>query len=301
MAATRRRELMVRWCVWALGVPLVTAAFWLGSPGIAVLAAVVGVVAVTEFSGLLQLGPVDRAVLGAAIVGLVLTAWLAPGEVLRVAAAGALAIAGGAVALGRRGARTPPPGGRPAGARVAGHPGRPRIVRRPRSRPVRVRVDRRHRRVRGGPPSRRPPALPLSPAKRWSGTLAGAAAGLLALAVLSSLTWQTAVAVAVGGPARGICWSRWSSGASAPRTPAGGCPAPAASSTGSTPSSSLWRCCWCLGEPRGNGFLRGKRHCPQLPRRGHPCDDQAPPSPAGAELFGEAPGEGSAGQAGAFG
>nr|ACZ55144.1 putative phosphatidate cytidylyltransferase [Streptomyces sp. 36R-2-1B] len=41
---------------------------------------------------------------------------------------------------------------------------------------------------------------PLSPAKRWSGTLAGAAAGLLTLAVLSSLTWQTAVAVAVGGP-----------------------------------------------------------------------------------------------------
>ncbi|MGW1093985.1 phosphatidate cytidylyltransferase, partial [Streptomyces sp. NPDC002596] len=89
VAATRRRELMVRWCVWALGVPLVTAAFWLGPPGIAVLAAVVGVVAVAEFGGLLRLGPVDRAVLGAAIVGLVLTAWLAPGEVLRVAAAGA--------------------------------------------------------------------------------------------------------------------------------------------------------------------------------------------------------------------
>lgn len=45
-----------------------------------------------------------------------------------------------------------------------------------------------------------PRLSPLSPAKRWSGTLAGAAAGLLTLAVLSSLTWQTAVAVAVGGP-----------------------------------------------------------------------------------------------------
>ncbi|MFB7454355.1 hypothetical protein [Streptomyces sp. NPDC056194] len=58
------------------------------------LAAVVGVVAVAEFDGLLRLGPVDRAVLGAAIVGLVPTAWLAPGEELRVAAAEALAIAG---------------------------------------------------------------------------------------------------------------------------------------------------------------------------------------------------------------
>ncbi|MGW2913798.1 phosphatidate cytidylyltransferase [Streptomyces asoensis] len=45
-----------------------------------------------------------------------------------------------------------------------------------------------------------PRLSPLSPAKRWSGTLAGAAAGLGTPAVLSSLTWQTAVAVAVGGP-----------------------------------------------------------------------------------------------------
>ncbi|MFD0078826.1 hypothetical protein ACFVIY_41365 [Streptomyces sp. NPDC127166] len=47
-----------------------------------------------EFGGLLRLGPMDRSVLGAAVVGLVPTAWLAPGEELRVAAAGALAIAG---------------------------------------------------------------------------------------------------------------------------------------------------------------------------------------------------------------
>ncbi|MGW1365245.1 hypothetical protein ACWCQP_48880 [Streptomyces chartreusis] len=93
VTATRRRELMGCWCVWALGVPLVTAAFRLGPPGIAVLAAVVGVVAVAEFGGLLQLGPMDRAVLGGAIVGLVPTAWLAPEEVLWTAAAGALAIA----------------------------------------------------------------------------------------------------------------------------------------------------------------------------------------------------------------
>ncbi|WP_234352047.1 MULTISPECIES: aminotransferase class I/II-fold pyridoxal phosphate-dependent enzyme [unclassified Streptomyces] len=45
-----------------------------------------------------------------------------------------------------------------------------------------------------------PRLFPLSPAKRWSGTLAGAAAGLLTLAALSCLTWQTAVPVALGGP-----------------------------------------------------------------------------------------------------
>lgn len=42
---------------------------------------------------------------------------------------------------------------------------------------------------------------PLSPAKRWSGTLAGAAAGLGVLAVLSALSLPMAVAVVVGGPA----------------------------------------------------------------------------------------------------
>ncbi len=38
------------------------------------LAAVVGVVAVAEYGGLLRLGRVDRAVLGAAVGGLVVTA-----------------------------------------------------------------------------------------------------------------------------------------------------------------------------------------------------------------------------------
>ncbi|MEV1176954.1 phosphatidate cytidylyltransferase, partial [Nonomuraea sp. NPDC049784] len=45
------------------------------------------------------------------------------------------------------------------------------------------------------------PALsPLSPAKRWSGALAGAVAGLGALAVLGAFTVPLAVAVAVGAP-----------------------------------------------------------------------------------------------------
>jgi phosphatidate cytidylyltransferase len=46
------------------------------------------------------------------------------------------------------------------------------------------------------------PALsPLSPAKRWNGTLVGAAAGIGVLAAVGALTWQLAVAVAIGGPA----------------------------------------------------------------------------------------------------
>ncbi|MFE7900823.1 phosphatidate cytidylyltransferase [Streptomyces sp. NPDC057424] len=42
---------------------------------------------------------------------------------------------------------------------------------------------------------------PLSPAKRWSGTLCGAAAGLAVLVLLSSWSWPAVAAVAVGGPA----------------------------------------------------------------------------------------------------
>ncbi|GAA2201451.1 hypothetical protein GCM10009787_56400 [Streptomyces bangladeshensis] len=56
-----------------------------------------------------------------------------------------------------------------------------------------------------------------------------------------------------------------------------------------------------MGEPRGNAFVRGKRLRLNFRDAATPSDNQAPPSPAGAELFGEAPGEGSAGQAGAFG
>lgn len=46
-----------------------------------------------------------------------------------------------------------------------------------------------------------PRLSPLSPAKRWSGTLCGAAAGLAVLALLSAWSWPAAAAVAVGGPA----------------------------------------------------------------------------------------------------
>ncbi|NUU21334.1 MAG: phosphatidate cytidylyltransferase [Streptomycetaceae bacterium] len=200
MAATRRRELILRWCVWAVGVPLVTGAFWLGPPGIAVLAAVVAVVAVAEYGGLLRLGLPDRAVLGAAVVGLIATAWLAPGETLRVAGIGALAIAAVPLFSGdaEHGLRRMSAGllglvwlGVLAGLVSLGALGLVLFA----AVSVADIVA-----FAAGPRLGGPHLSPLSPAKRWSGTLAGAVAGLGVLALLSSFTWQAAVAVAIGGP-----------------------------------------------------------------------------------------------------
>ncbi|MFF9221747.1 phosphatidate cytidylyltransferase [Streptomyces viridosporus] len=201
VAASRRRELLIRWCAWAVGVPLVTGAFWWGRPGAAAVAIVVGVIAVVEFGGLMRLGWADRLVLAVAVTGVVLAAWLAPGQVFRVVAIGALAVAAvpllsgdadhgqrrlGAGLLGLAwlsvlAALVPLGAGALAlfvavsiadiAAYFAG-------------------------RGLGGPR-----LSPLSPAKRWSGTVVGAAAGIAVLAVLSVLSWPMAVAVAVGGPA----------------------------------------------------------------------------------------------------
>jgi phosphatidate cytidylyltransferase len=199
-AASRRRELMIRWCAWAVGVPLITGAFWLGGPGIAAVAAAAGVIAAVEYCGLMRLGRGDRAVLAVAVTGVVLTAWLAPGQVFR-AAAGALAVAAvpllsgdaehglrrltagllGLVWLGVLAALVPL--GATALALFAA---------------VSVADIAAYfaGRALGGPR-----LSPLSPAKRWSGTLAGAAAGTGALFALSALSPATALAVAVGGPA----------------------------------------------------------------------------------------------------
>ncbi|MET9777137.1 phosphatidate cytidylyltransferase [Streptomyces sp. NPDC006367] len=215
VAASRRRELMVRWCAWAVGVPLVTGAFWWGRPGAAALAVVVGVIAVMEFGGLMLLGRWDRIVLATAVTGVVLAAWLAPGQVLRVLAAGALAVAAvpllagdadhglhrlsagllGLAWLSVTAALVPL--GAEALALFAA---------------VSVADIAAYFAGRGlGGPR----LSPLSPAKRWSGTLAGAAAGLGVLAVLSALSWPTAVAVAVGGPAGDLLESMVKRGARA--------------------------------------------------------------------------------------
>ncbi|HLL35638.1 MAG TPA: phosphatidate cytidylyltransferase [Streptomyces sp.] len=201
VAASRRRELMIRWCAWAVGVPLVTGAFWLGPPGAAAVAVVAGLIAVAEYGGLMRLGLPDRLVLAAAVTGVVLAAWLAPGEVPRVLAIGALAVA--AVPLLAGDAED---GQRRLSAGLLGLAwlsvlaalvplGASALA-------VFVAVSVADivayfagRRLGG------PRLSPLSPAKRWSGTLAGAGGGLAVLALLSALSWPMAVAVAVGGPA----------------------------------------------------------------------------------------------------
>ncbi|MEV0521898.1 phosphatidate cytidylyltransferase [Streptomyces sp. NPDC050439] len=214
-ALSGRRELLVRWCCWAVGVPLVAGAFWSGSPGVTALALVVGVVAAMEFGGLMGLPRPDRVVLAAAVSGVVLTSWLAPGHEVRAVAFGALAIAAvpllagdSAHGLRRLGAGllglvwlSVLAGLAPLGATalvlfvavsvgdiVAYFAGQ-RL---------------------GGPR-----LSPLSPAKRWSGTLAGAAAALGVLAALSALSLPMAVAVAVGAPAGDLIESMVKRGAHA--------------------------------------------------------------------------------------
>lgn len=215
VAASRRRELLIRWCAWAVGVPLVTGAFWWGEPGTAAVAIVVGVIAVTEYGGLMRLGRPDRVVLAAAVTGVVLAAWLAPGHVFRVAGIGALAVAAvplltgdadrglhrlGAGLLGLAWlsvlAALVPLGASALALFVAVS--------------VADIVAYFAGQGIGGPR-----LSPLSPAKRWSGTLAGAAAGLGVLAVLSALSWPMAVAVAVGGPAGDLLESMVKRGAQA--------------------------------------------------------------------------------------
>ncbi|WP_199875679.1 phosphatidate cytidylyltransferase [Streptomyces sp. Root1310] len=201
VVASRRRELLIRWCAWAVGVPLVTAAFWWGRPGAALVALAAGVIAVFEFGGLLRLGRPDRVVLAAAVASVVLAAWLAPGQVLRVVAIGALAVAAVPLLAGdaERGLHR-------VGAGLLGLAwlsvlaalvplGASALALFVAVSIADIVAYFAGRRLGG------PRLSPLSPAKRWSGTLAGSTAGLGALAVLSALSWPTAVAVAVGGPA----------------------------------------------------------------------------------------------------
>ncbi|MEU7647299.1 phosphatidate cytidylyltransferase [Streptomyces huasconensis] len=214
-ALSGRRELLVRWCCWAVGVPLVVGAFWCGSSGVTALALVVGVVAAVEFGGLMRLSRPDRAALAAAVSGVVLTAWLAPGHEVRAVAAGALAIAAVPLLDGDRAhglrrlttglfglvwlsvlAALVPLGATALVLFVAVSVGD--IV-----------AYFTGQRLGG------PRLSPLSPAKRWSGTLCGAAAALGVLAALSALSLPTAVAVAVGAPAGDLLESMVKRGARA--------------------------------------------------------------------------------------
>lgn len=76
--ASRRRELILKWITWVLIALVVGIPFWIGKSATAVLAAVLAVVAVTEFARLVKLRGIDTAVLLVLAVLFPLAAWLRP-------------------------------------------------------------------------------------------------------------------------------------------------------------------------------------------------------------------------------
>ncbi|MBG0829723.1 phosphatidate cytidylyltransferase [Planomonospora sp. ID67723] len=200
VALSRRREYVLRWCAWAAAVPVVVAALYAGPGGAAVLAATVGVVCVAEYGRLTRLPRPDRAVLAVAVAGAPVTAWLAPLHLPRMLAVAALAVAlvplltgdmaGGLnrLSLGVLGVVWFAP---LTGVVLLG----------PAALAVFAAVSVADIAASFGGRLLGGPALsPLSPAKRWSGALAGAAAGLGMLALLGAFTPALVVAVAFGAP-----------------------------------------------------------------------------------------------------
>ena len=197
---SRRRELILRWCTWAVTAPVVGGALYLGAPGAAVLAAGIGVVCAVEYGRLARLPARDRAMVAAAVVALAVAAWLAPAALPRVFGLAVLAVVAvplldrdtgeglrrlglGVFGLVWLGALTGLVLLGPAAlalffavsvADVAAFCGG---------------------RLLGGPH-----LSPISPAKRWSGVIAGGLAGLATLAVLGACTPALAIAVVVGAP-----------------------------------------------------------------------------------------------------
>lgn len=200
IALSGRRDLLRRWCLWVVAVPVVLALFWWGEPGLALLTSVVAVVATLELGRMLELPRVDRLVLGAALLAVVGTAWLSPEHVVQVAAAGLLAVVLVPVLAGdaEHGLRRAASGALGllwlsplAGLGTLGTVALALFV------AVSVADVAAYF---AGPLLRGPHVSPLSPAKRWSGTLVGAAAAVAALALLGALDWRTAAAAVVGGP-----------------------------------------------------------------------------------------------------
>lgn len=208
VAISRRRDMVYRWCAWAIGVPLVTAAFWLGPAGAAVIAVMAAGIAAVEFGALVRAPWPDRAALTVALTALIGTALLSPGHVPHAAGAGALLIgtvpvlAADATGGLRRAANgllgliwlAPLAALVPLGAYAL-------VVFAAVS--VGDIVAYLAGRRLGGPG-----LSPLSPAKHWSGTLAGAAAATGTLAVLGvfnrdlpmPLVLGLVAAVTIGAP-----------------------------------------------------------------------------------------------------
>jgi phosphatidate cytidylyltransferase len=199
---SRRRELIARWCTWAVTAPVVGGALALGRPGAAGLAVAGGVVGGYEYARLARLSRRSRAVLYAAAVAAPGIALAAPSHAARPLVALPV-VAAAVAALSSR------------DVSVAGHAARDvcfgaawlaalaqLVVLGRHALPLFVAVS-----VAdvaawcGGKALRGPKLSRLSPRKRWAGVVAGAGAGLAVLALTSSLTIPLIVAVGVAAPA----------------------------------------------------------------------------------------------------
>lgn len=200
VAISRRRELIRRWCTWAVTAPLIGGALLLGPIGAAVLAAGLAIGGLREYRRLVRLPRVDTIVLAVALVAAMAVSAFLPAQLPRLFLLAAIAALLTPVLVGDTGS-----GGRRAAAALFGLAwlgaltglvtlGRAAL-------PLIVAVSLADvaawcaGQALGGPL-----LSPLSPGKRWSGVLGGAAVGLLALAVCGALTWPLMLAVAVGAP-----------------------------------------------------------------------------------------------------
>jgi phosphatidate cytidylyltransferase len=197
---SRRREYLLRWCAWAVGVPVVVVALNAGPGGAAVLAASAGVACALEYAGLTGLPRLDRAVLAVAVPVAPVTAWVAPAHLPQVLALTLAAVAVVPVLAGDAA------GGLSrlcfgvlgviwfaplAGAVLLG----PEVLALFAAVSIADITASFGGRSLGGPLLSR-----LSPSKHWSGLLAGTVAGLGTLAVFGAFNPAWAVAVAVGAP-----------------------------------------------------------------------------------------------------
>jgi phosphatidate cytidylyltransferase len=197
----RRRELIRRWCTWAVSTPVVGVAFAGGAAGVTALAAALAGVGAWEYRGLVRLPRNDFLALSAGLVALCATAWLEPTRLPAVIAAvvavlAAVPLLAGDAADGLRRVSLSLLGiawlGGVCGLVLLGGSALALVF------AVSVADVGAYLggRLLGGPR-----LSPLSPHKHWSGVMAGAGLGLAALFVLRALTPALAVAVVVAAPA----------------------------------------------------------------------------------------------------
>jgi phosphatidate cytidylyltransferase len=197
---SRRREIVLRWCTWAVTAPVVGGALYLGAPGAAVLAAGIAVGCAVEYGRLVGVPLVDRVVLAVLAGTVPFACWLAPHQLPRLLVAALLAMATVPVL-----SRDTTNGLRRLATGVLGlvwlAPLGGLVLLGPAALPLFLTVSIVDvAAFCGGRLLRGPYLSPLSPAKRWSGVVVGALAGVGVLALLGTLTLPLAVAVVVGAP-----------------------------------------------------------------------------------------------------